>query len=117
MLLYYLPKTATLQGFPVRRLLSLYSCRFLNPLNVTPVTPGEDIAGIHNFDIFVIQETAKTEGAVTTDYDKFIVQKINEMSVTFRPKSGAEDKVLQISLDSTQGIQHVMTKVVKDLPS
>ena len=85
--------------------------RFLNPLNVTPVTPGEDIAGIHNFDIFVIQETAKTEGAVTTDYDKFIVQKINEVSVTFRPKSGAEDKVLQISLDSTQGIQHVMTKL------
>ena len=85
----------------------------MNPLNVTPVTPGEDIAGIHNFDIFVIQETAKTEGAVTTDYDKFIVQKINEVSVTFRPKSGAEDKVLQISLDSTQGIQHVMTKVAK----
>ena len=29
--------------------------RFLNPKNVTPVKPGEDIAGIHNFDIFVIQ--------------------------------------------------------------
>ena len=29
--------------------------RFLNAQNVTPVKPGEDITGIHNFDIFVIQ--------------------------------------------------------------
>ena len=31
--------------------------RFLNAQNVTPVKPGEDITGIHNFDIFVIQVT------------------------------------------------------------
>jgi hypothetical protein len=85
--------------------------RFLNPINVTPVKPGEDIAGIHNFDIFVIQESSKSAEAATTDYDKFIVQKVNELSVTFRPKSGAEDRVLQLAVDSTLGIQHVRAKV------
>ena len=78
---------------------------------MTPVTPGEDIQGIHNFDIFVIQEGPKSPEAPVTDYDKYIIQKINEISVTFRPKSGAEDKVLQLCLDSTQGIRHVKAKV------
>ena len=32
--------------------------RFLNPQYVTPVKPGEDITGIHNFDVFVIQVVA-----------------------------------------------------------
>ena len=36
--------------------------RFLNPLNVTKVSPSDDIEGINNFDIFVIQEGAKTSG-------------------------------------------------------
>jgi len=87
--------------------------RFLNSVQVTAVKPSEDIAGIHNFDIFVIQEGAKSGEAVTavTNYDKFIVQKINEIAVTLRPKSGAEDKVLQINLDSTQGIKHVKAKL------
>ena len=84
-----------------------YSYRSTKPLKVTPVSPGEDIAGIHNGKIFVM-DTAKIEAAVSTDY------KFNEVSVTFLPKSGAEDKMLQISLDSTQGIQHVMAKVASD---
>jgi len=88
--------------------------RFLNSVQVTAVKPSEDIAGIHNFDIFVIQEGVKageTAAAATTDYDKFIVQKINEVAVTLRPKSGAEDRVLQLNLDSTQGIKHVKAKL------
>jgi len=89
--------------------------RFLNPIQVTSVIPSEDIAGIHNFDIFVIQEGAKTPDAVTTDYDKFIVQKINEISVTFRAKSGSIDRVLQLNLDSTQGINHVKDKLYSSL--
>ena len=39
-----------------------FSLRFLNPLNVTKVSPSDDIEGINNFDIFVIQEGAKTSG-------------------------------------------------------
>merc|ERR1719158_2051436 len=89
--------------------------RFLNPIQVTSVVPSEDIAGIHNFDIFVIQEGAKTPDAVTTDYDKFIVQKINEIVVTFRAKSGSIDRVLQLNLDSTQGINHVKDKLYSAL--
>ena len=36
--------------------------RFLNPLNVTKVNRNDDVEGINNFDIFVIQEGAKTPG-------------------------------------------------------
>ena len=32
-------------------------------------------------------------------------------SFDFRPKSGADDRILQISLDGTQGIRHVKAKV------
>ena len=45
------------------------------------------------------------------DYDKFIIQKINEFPVTLRPRSGADDRILQISLDGTQDIRHVKAKV------
>ena len=31
-------------------------------MNVTKVSPSDDIEGINNFDIFVIQEGAKTSG-------------------------------------------------------
>ena len=41
--------------------------RFLNAQNVTPVKPGEDITGIHNFDIFVIQVT---EGCSARIFEK-----------------------------------------------
>ena len=75
--------------------------RFLNPANVTKVSPQDDIEGINNFDIFVIQvrefgisgagllysvfqEGAKTSEGVIVDYDKFIIQKINEFPVTLR---------------------------------
>ena len=76
--------------------------RFLNSANVTKVSPQDDIEGINNFDIFVIQvsertvnsfliyllnviqEGAKTSEGVIVDYDKFIIQKINEFPVTFR---------------------------------
>ena len=54
---------------------------------------------------------AKSSEGVIVDYDKFIIQKINEFPVTFRPKSGADDRILQISLDGTQGIRHVKAKV------
>ena len=33
-------------------------------------------------------------------------------SFDFRPKSGADDRILQISLDGTQGIRHVKAKVM-----
>ena len=33
---------------------------------------------------FVLQEGAKTSEGVIVDYDKFIIQKINEFPVTFR---------------------------------
>ena len=33
----------------------LFSSRFLNPQLVTKVSPSDDIEGINNFDIFVIQ--------------------------------------------------------------
>ena len=40
-----------------RTILNSYD-RFLNPQCVTPVKPGEDVTGIHNFDIFIIQVVA-----------------------------------------------------------
>jgi len=88
----------------------VYLRRFLNPAIVTKVSPSDDIEGINNFDIFVIQEGAKTSEGVIIDYDKFIHQKINEIAVTFRPKSGGDDRVMQINLDGTQGIRHVKAK-------
>jgi len=100
----------------------VYLRRFLNPLLVTKVSPSDDIEGINNFDIFVIQEGAKpgTEtSGVVMDYDRFIVKKVNEISVTFRPKSGNDDRVLQIALDGTQGISHVKSKLCEtmDVPA
>ena len=83
----------------------VYLRRFLNAHNVTKVSPQDDIEGINNFDIFVIQviiyalleklinlklvtfkfqEGAKSSEGVIVDYDKFIIQKINEFPVTFR---------------------------------
>jgi len=93
--------------------------RFLNSANVTKVSPQDDIEGINNFDIFVIQEGAKTSEGVIVDYDKFIIQKINEFPVTFRPRSGADDRILQISLDGTQGVRHVKAKLCEamEVPS
>ena len=78
--------------------------------------------------LFSTQEGAKSSDGVIMDYDKFIIQKINEFPVTFRllqrfqltkiivillyrPKSGADDRILQINLDGTQGIRHVKAKV------
>jgi len=97
----------------------VYLRRFLNAHNVTKVSPQDDIEGINNFDIFVIQEGAKSSEGVIVDYDKFIIQKINEFPVTFRPKSGADDRILQISLDGTQGIRHVKAKLCEamEVPS
>merc|ERR1712126_379122 len=92
----------------------VYLRRFLNPQLVTKVSPSDDIDGINNFDIFVIQEGPKpgveTEGVIL-DYDRFIVKKVNEIPVTFRPKSGNDERVLQIALDGTQGISHVKSKL------
>ena len=42
------------------------------------------------------QETEKSEGSSGSDYDDYIMRKVNEVSVIFRPKSGAEDRVLQV---------------------
>jgi len=97
----------------------VYLRRFLNSQNVTKVSPSDDIEGINNFDIFVIQEGAKSSEGVILDYDKFIIQKINEFPVTFRPKSGADDRILQINLDGTQGIRHVKAKLCEamEVPS
>jgi len=97
----------------------VYLRRFLNPHNVTKVSPQDDIEGINNFDIFVIQEGAKSSEGVIVDYDKFIIQKINEFPVTFRPKSGADDRILQINLDGTQGIRHAKAKLCEamEVPS
>jgi len=97
----------------------VYLRRFLNAQNVTKVSPSDDIEGINNFDIFVIQEGAKSSDGVIMDYDKFIIQKINEFPVTFRPKSGADDRILQINLDGTQGIRHVKAKLCEamEVPS
>jgi len=89
----------------------VYLRRFLNAAIVTKVSPSDDIEGINNFDIFVIQEGAKTSDGVICDYDKFIHQKINEIPVTFRPKSGGDDRILQINLDGTQGIRHAKSKL------
>jgi len=85
--------------------------RFLNPQCVTPVKPGEDVTGIHNFDIFIIQETEKSEESPSSDYDDYIMRKVNEVLVIFRPKSGAEDRVLQVTLDATQGVSHLRAKL------
>ena len=51
-----------------------------------------------NFEKNVTQETDKGEGLpkAGNDYDDFILRKVNEVSVIFRPKSGAEDRVLQV---------------------
>jgi len=89
----------------------VYLRRFLNPSIVTKVSPSDDIEGINNFDIFVIQEGAKTSEGVIIDYDKYIHQKINEISVTLRPRSGAEDRIIQLNLDGTQGIKHIKSKL------
>jgi len=88
--------------------------RFLNPLNVTQVTPSEDIEGINNFDIFVIQEGAKGEGSVV-DYSSFITQKINEFTVTFRLKSDTQENIVSIPLDKTQGLEYAKYKLKKHL--
>jgi len=92
----------------------VYLRRFLNPQLVTKVSPSDDIEGINNFDIFVIQEGPKpgveTEGVIL-DYDRFIVKKVNEIPVTFRPKSGNDERILQIALDGTQGIAHAKAKL------
>ena len=42
------------------------------------------------------QETEKSEESSGSDYDDYIMRKVNEVSVIFRPKSGAEDRVLQV---------------------
>lgn len=93
----------------------VYLRRFLNPLNVTKVSPSDDIEGINNFDIFVIQEGAKTSEGVILDYDSFITQKINEFNVSFRPRKGAEDQVVQVALDRTQGVRHAKLKLLNAL--
>jgi len=93
----------------------VYLRRFLNPLNVTKVSPSDDIEGINNFDIFVIQEGAKTSDGVISDYDKFITQKINEFPVTFRSKNGLEDKTVMVALDRTQGVRHAKSKLLETL--
>jgi len=91
----------------------VYLRRFLNPLNVTKVSPSDDIEGINNFDIFVIQEGAKTSDGVIIDYDNFIIQKINEFPVVFRCRSGQEERTLQIALDRTQGVRHAKAKLLE----
>ena len=48
--------------------------------------------------MLAIQETDKSEGSPGSDYDDYIMRKVNEMSVIFRPKSGAEDRVLQVGI-------------------
>merc|ERR1719222_1637574 len=62
----------------------VYLRRFLNPQLVTKVSPSDDIEGINNFDIFVIQEG---------------------------PKPGNDERILQIALDGTQGIAHAKAKL------
>jgi len=89
----------------------VYLRRFLSSENVTSVSQSEDIVGIKNFDIFVIQEGAKNPEDKVTDYSTFIVKKINEMPVVFRPKSGAEDRIFTLNVDSTLGINHVKSKL------
>merc|ERR1739838_943858 len=73
---------------------------------------------LYNSDLFVIQEGKISDGVIV-DYDKFIIQKINEFPVTFRPKSGSDDRSLSISLDGTQGIRHVKAKLCEamEVPS
>ena len=132
-----------------------FSPRFLNPQLVTKVSPSDDIEGINNFDIFVIQVSQlpkscqqKLEstriltfflgGAKAWCWNwgcysglwqvevwlrfnqsinwlqfscRFIVKKVNEIPVTFRPKSGNDERILQIALDGTQGIAHAKAKV------
>merc|ERR1711962_398838 len=93
----------------------VYLRRFLNLLNVTKVSPSDDIEGINNFDIFVIQEGAKTSDGVIIDYDNYIIQRINEFPVTFRCRSGQGDKTLELALDRTQGIRHAKAKLLEAL--
>jgi len=66
---------------------------------------------MNNFDIFIIQEGAKTSDQVIIDYDKFIVQKINEIQITCRPKSEMDDRVFNLAADRTQGIRHLKHKI------
>jgi len=89
----------------------VYLRRFLNPLIVTKVSPSDDIEGMNNFDIFIIQEGAKTSDQVIIDYDKFIVQKINEIQINCRPKSEMDDRVFNLAADRTQGIRHLKHKI------
>ena len=49
--------------------------------------------------MLAIQETEKSEGSSGSDYDDYIMRKVNEVSVIFRPKSGAEDRVLQVGIE------------------
>jgi len=90
--------------------------RFLNPKIVTKVTPSDDIEGINNFDIFVIQEGAKipdgdASAPPVVDYEMFITRKINEFTVVFRQHTEMEDKWVNICLDKTQGVQYVKYKL------
>eukprot|EP00088_Acartia_fossae_P059657 TRINITY_DN7102_c0_g1_i2.p1 TRINITY_DN7102_c0_g1~~TRINITY_DN7102_c0_g1_i2.p1 ORF type:complete len:813 (-),score=304.37 TRINITY_DN7102_c0_g1_i2:88-2526(-) len=84
----------------------VYLRRFLNPLIVTKVSPSDDIEGMNNFDIFIIQEGAKTlTDEVIKDYDKFIVDRINEIKITCRPRSEMDDRIFPLTVDKNQGIR------------
>jgi hypothetical protein len=93
----------------------VYLRRFLNPLIVTKVSPSDDIEGMNNFDIFIIQEGAKTSDGVILDYDKFINQKINEIQITCRPKAEFDDRVFELAIDRTQGIRYLKSKMRESL--
>ena len=47
-----------------------------------------------------VQETEKSEESPSSDYDDYIMRKVNEVLVIFRPKSGAEDRVLQVKIQN-----------------
>jgi len=93
----------------------VYLRRFLNPLIVTKVSPSDDIEGMNNFDIFIIQEGAKTSDGVILDYDKYIVQKINEITITCRPKAELDDRVFELAVDRTQGVRYLKHKMRESL--
>ena len=119
--------------------------RVLNPANVTKVSPQDDIEGINNFDIFVIQvresglswsrafifcytgggqdplgghsglrQVHHTENQrVPRDSEvrpMLVISALVNVKF-FRPKSGADDRILQVSLDGTQEIRHMKAKV------
>ena len=50
----------------------VYLRRFLNPHNVTKVSPQDDIEGINNFDIFVIQVIV-TAGVINLQDKLFLI--------------------------------------------